>query len=155
MTENQLITICIKIPFMRRSSPSPSVLLLSSVAAVTPAPCRSLYCASKSASLLLYESLAIEHPDISFTCILPGTIEGDFRRSAVDLDLSKEGDRDVGQANKDGLRRDKVAARCIEAIDRQERSVFMAGFYRLVPTLYHIICPNFVEWAARRKYKYP
>ena len=140
---------------MSRSSPSPSVLLLSSVAAVTPAPRRSLYCASKSASLLLYESLAIEHPDITFTCVLPGTIEGDFRRSAVDLDLTNDVDRDIGHKNTDGLKRAKVAARCIEAIDRQERSVYMAGFYRLVPMLYHIICPSFIEWAARKKYKYP
>ncbi|KAJ2988902.1 hypothetical protein NUW58_g3739 [Xylaria curta] len=35
-----------------------------------------LYAATKAASLLLYQSLAIEHPEIAFTCVLPATIEG-------------------------------------------------------------------------------
>ena len=40
-------------------------MLVSSAAAIIPAPTRSLYCASKAASLILYQSLAIEHPKIS------------------------------------------------------------------------------------------
>ena len=91
---------------MTRTSPSPAVLLLSSVASVIPAPTRALYAASKGASLLLYQSLAIEHPDVAFTFILPGTIEGDFRKSAVDGGPPREAD-----PNRHGLRREVVAQR--------------------------------------------
>ncbi|KAG6373195.1 hypothetical protein JVT61DRAFT_6815 [Boletus reticuloceps] len=55
------------IPLLSYTSTSPSVLLLSSVAAVIPPPTRSLYSATKSASLLLYQALSIEHPSINFT----------------------------------------------------------------------------------------
>lgn len=76
---------------------------MSSVAAVIPAPTRTLYAASKSSSLILFKALSIEHPQIRFTTVLPATvspfpiiparlnhthlnnkIEGDFRASAVD-----------------------------------------------------------------------
>ncbi|KAI5123733.1 hypothetical protein M0805_000326 [Coniferiporia weirii] len=137
------------IPFLSRTSPSPSALLLSSLAAVAPAPTRALYGATKSASLLLYESLAIEHPDITFTVVLPATIEGDFRRSAVDGGVAREAD-----PNKHGLRREVVAQRCIRAIDDEERTVFMAGFYRTVPALYYLLSPRLIERAASRKYRY-
>jgi hypothetical protein len=33
---------------------------------------------------MLFRVLAIEHPGISFSYICPGTIEGNFRASAVD-----------------------------------------------------------------------
>jgi hypothetical protein len=33
---------------------------------------------------MLFRALAIEHPSISFNFICPGTIEGNFRASAVD-----------------------------------------------------------------------
>jgi len=33
---------------------------------------------------MLFRALAIEHPSITFSLICPGTIEGNFRASAVD-----------------------------------------------------------------------
>jgi NAD(P)-dependent dehydrogenase (short-subunit alcohol dehydrogenase family) len=73
-----------QIPQLLRTSPSPSLHIISSVAALIPAPTRSLYCASKASSLMLFRALAIENPGISFSYICPGTIEGNFRASAVD-----------------------------------------------------------------------
>lgn len=137
---------------MSRTSPSPSILLISTLAAVAPAPTRALYGATKSASLVLYQSLAIEHPDITFTCVLPSTIEGDFRKSAVDAGPTRESD-----PNKHGLKRDWVAQRCMEAVDAQERTVFMANFYRIVPMLVYTIDSwgrGIVERAARKKYSF-
>lgn len=137
---------------MSRTSTSPSILLISSLAALAPAPTRGLYGATKSASLLLYQSLAIEHPDITFTCIIPSTIEGDFRKSAVDAGPVRE-----LNPNKHGLKRDWVAQRCIDAVDAQERTVFMANFYRLVPMLVYTIDSwgrRIVERSARKKYNF-
>ncbi|KAL5518704.1 hypothetical protein ACEPAH_387 [Sanghuangporus vaninii] len=138
------------IPLLERTSPSPSVLLLSSLAAVTPAPTRALYGSTKSASLILYQSLAIEHPLIHFSFVLPSTIEGNFRASAVDAGPVREAD-----PNRRGLKREDVAQRCILAVDRGERDVFMHAFNRVVPMLYYTVCPGVVEWFARKKYRYP
>ncbi|KLO20018.1 NAD-P-binding protein [Schizopora paradoxa] len=136
------------IPFMTRTSPSPSILQLSSVAAVVPPPTRALYGSSKSASLMLYQALAIEHPEIAFTNILPGTIEGDFRASAVDGGPVREAD-----PNKHGLKKEFVARRCIDAVDARERTVFMGNQYRWAHLMYWI-WPSVIERVARKKYNF-
>ncbi|TRM62430.1 hypothetical protein BD626DRAFT_499204 [Schizophyllum amplum] len=136
------------IPLLSRTSKSPSVLLISSLASVIPAPTRSIYASTKGASLLLYQSLAIEHPDISFSHILPSTVEGDFRASAVDAGPVRE-----ANPNKKGLKRQYVADRCIRAVDRQQGAVFLPGTMRLGHLLYWL-WPSFVERQARKKYKY-
>lgn len=143
-----------QIPLLSYTSCSPSVLLLSTVAAVIPAPTRSLYAATKSASLLLYQALSIEHPSIAFTFFLPGTIEGSFRASAVDnppgasSPLIHESDPD-----KHGLKCEFVADRCIRAIDAGEKTVFTPLYFRPGHLLYWL-WPAFVEWRARVKYNF-
>ncbi|KAK6073833.1 short-chain dehydrogenase reductase sdr [Seiridium cupressi] len=101
-----LVSVLTFIPMLTRTSSSPSILLVSSVAAIIPAPTRALYAATKASSLLLFQSLAIEHPKIAFTFILPATIEGNFRASAVDAGPVREAD-----PNKHGLKIDYVAHR--------------------------------------------
>jgi short-subunit dehydrogenase len=131
-----------------RTSKSPSILLVSSLAAVIPAPTRSLYASTKSASLLLYQSLAIEHPHISFPLIIPSTVEGDFRASAVDGGPVRE-----SNPNKTGLKTLAVAQRCIQAVDAKDKAVFMPGYMRFAHILYWLF-PRFIEWRARVKYQY-
>lgn len=130
------------------------MLLLSTVAAVIPAPTRSLYAATKSASLLLYQALSIEHSSINFTFFLPGTIEGAFRASAVDnppgisSPVIHEAD-----PNKHGLKRELIADRCIRAIDTGEKVVFTPLYFKAGHLLYWML-PAFVEWRARIKYNF-
>lgn len=119
------------------------------MAGVIPAPTRSLYAASKGASLLLYQSLAIEHPGIRFTYILPATVEGDFRASAVDSGPVRE-----SSPNKHGLKREYVARRCIAGIDAGQRLVFLPYLYGRVGHLLYWTVPSIVEYFASRKYKY-
>jgi short-subunit dehydrogenase len=90
------------------------------VASLIPAPTRSIYASTKSASLLLYQALAIEHPSIAFTLFLPGTIEGDFRSGAVDGGKVVEID-----PQKIGLKRDAVANRIVKSVDWGEKDVWM------------------------------
>lgn len=118
------------------------------MAAVIPAPTRSLYASTKGASLLLYQSLAIEHPEIHFTFILPGTVEGSFRASAVDGGLPREADPQTT-----GLKLVDVAQRCVRAIDHQEKTVFMTEIYRVGHLMYWL-WPSFVEGKARKKYQF-
>ncbi|KAG9223501.1 hypothetical protein CCMSSC00406_0006993 [Pleurotus cornucopiae] len=134
------------IPLLTRTSPSPSILLVSSLAAVIPAPSRTLYASTKAASLVLYQALSIEHPSIRFSAILPYTVEGDFRASAVDAGPVREAD-----PSKHGLKREVVARRCVQAVDAGEKAVFLPAFYRAGLFLYWIF-PAFVEWRARKKY---
>ncbi|KAG1741818.1 uncharacterized protein EDB91DRAFT_1129532 [Suillus paluster] len=141
------------IPLLTTCSTSPSVLLLSSVAAIIPAPTRTLYASTKSASLVLFQALAIEHPRISFVCFLPGTIEGDFRASAVDTPPNSSPIIHEADPNKHGLRREAVARRCIQAIDRKEKIVIMPQYMRVGHILYWI-WPAPVEWRARVKYNF-
>ncbi|KAJ8473723.1 hypothetical protein ONZ45_g16193 [Pleurotus djamor] len=136
------------IPMLTRTSLSPSILLISSLASVVPAPTRTIYASTKAASLVLYQALSIEHPQIAFSAIMPYTVEGDFRASAVDAGPVREAD-----PSKHGLKREAVAARCIEAIDRGEKTVFQPAFYRAGFFLYWI-WPAFVEWRARKKYNF-
>ncbi|KAF9463107.1 hypothetical protein BDZ94DRAFT_1218598 [Collybia nuda] len=136
------------IPLLTATSQSPSILLISSLAALIPAPTRTLYASTKAASLMLYQALSIEHPAIAFSFCTPSTVEGDFRASAVDKGPVRELD-----PNKFGLKREDVAGRCIEAVDTAERTVFMPGTMRLAHLVYWI-CPSFVEWRARKKYNF-
>ncbi|KAI2642259.1 short chain dehydrogenase [Xylaria nigripes] len=139
------------LPMMKRTSESPAMLLVSSVAAIVPAPTRALYAATKAASLLFFQSLAIEHPDVAFTCALPATIEGNFRSSAVDVDPRQTMD----EVNKKGLKLDYVAGRCVDAVDQGLRGnvVIPAIPYAIAHHLYYI-WPSFIEGKARKKYNF-
>ncbi|KAG5649491.1 hypothetical protein H0H81_003486 [Sphagnurus paluster] len=136
------------IPLLTSTSVSPSILLVSSLAAVIPAPTRTIYASTKVASLLLYQALSIEHPSVNFTMFMPSTVEGDFRASAVDAGPVREAD-----PNKHGLKREDVARRCVEAVDTYEKTVFMPRVMRLGHLLYWL-WPTFVEWRARKKYNF-
>lgn len=135
---------------LTRTSKSPSILLVSSVAAIIPAPTRTLYCSTKAASLLLYQALAIEHRDIAFTFIVPSTIEGNFRASAVDSGPTREKD-----PNKHGLKTDYVAKRCVQAVDQGVTgTVYLPWVWRLAHWLY-LTWPSVIERGAARKYNFP
>ncbi|KAG8817184.1 hypothetical protein FRC17_011333 [Serendipita sp. 399] len=132
------------IPQLQSTSSHPAILLISSLAALVPAPTRALYAGSKASSLMLFRSLAIEHPKIQFSYICPGTIEGNFRASAVD-------GGDVREVLKGALKADDVAKRCISMVDRSERLViipwkYVAGF------VLSWLFPRFVDKKAREKY---
>ncbi|KAH9487391.1 11-beta-hydroxysteroid dehydrogenase-like 4A [Psilocybe cubensis] len=147
-----LIAAVTLIPTLSRTSKAPAILLLNSVAAIIPAPTRTLYASTKAASLLLYQALSIEHPNIAFTHFLPATIEGDFRASAVDSGPVRELD-----PNKHGLKREKVAKRAIEAVDMGEKNVIMPFIpYHFAHFLYWMMGPSgsVVESMARKKYNY-
>lgn len=137
-----------QIPMLQRTSAAPAILLVSSLAAVVGAPTRALYAATKASSLLLYQSLAIEHPRIAFSFVLPSTIEGDFRASAVDAGPVREDD-----PNKTGLKIADVAARCVDAVDRRVTgNTFLPRWpYFLAPLIY-TLWPSYVEKQARKKY---
>ncbi|KAJ7473954.1 hypothetical protein FB451DRAFT_1558246 [Mycena latifolia] len=136
------------IPLLQATSPQPSILLINTLASAIPAPTRTIYASTKAASLHLYQALAIEHPAIAFTHLLPSTVEGDFRASAVDGGTVREAD-----PNKTGLKRTDVARRCIRAIEHGEKNVFMPWAMGPAHLLYWL-WPRLLEWRARAKYNF-
>ncbi|KIJ32092.1 hypothetical protein M422DRAFT_53094 [Sphaerobolus stellatus SS14] len=141
-----LLSLAAFIPLLENSSSRPATLLVSSVAAVIPAPTRTLYAASKAASLVLFQSLSIEHPEVKFTAVLPATVEGDFRASAVDGGLVRENLTKC-------LKREHVAQACIDAVDAGTRTVWLPLLYRIFHFLYWIT-PDAVDQGARKKYNF-
>lgn len=138
-----------QLPLLQSNSPAPAILLISSLGAVVPAPTRSIYASTKSASLVLYECLAIEHPAVAFSFAILATVQGDFRASAVDAGPVRESD-----PNRHGLLPEDVAQRCVRAVDTGEKFFWMPYLYsRLGHALYWIV-PSFVEWRAGVKYKF-
>lgn len=133
---------------LSNTSKAPSIILINSLASVIPAPTRTLYASSKASSLVLYQALAIEHPNINFTFFMPSTIEGDFRASAVDSGPVREMD-----PNKHGLKREDVAQRCLDAVDNGGKVVFMPVLMKYAHLLYWI-WPSFVEGKAKKKYNF-
>ncbi|KAK0195171.1 hypothetical protein F5146DRAFT_1024459 [Armillaria mellea] len=136
------------IPLLTRTSKAPSILQISSLGAVVPAATRALYGSTKAASLVLYQALASEHPSISFSFVLPATVEGSFRASAVDQGIVREAD-----PNKGGLKLSHVARRCITAVDNAEKIVFMPGWMRIAHWLYWLR-PALIEPMTRAKYHF-
>lgn len=134
---------------LTRTSSSPAILLVSSAAAIIPAPTRALYASSKAASLLLYQALAIEHRNIAFSFILPSTIEGNFRASAVDAGPVREAD-----PNKTGLKTEYVAQRCIDAVDRRVRGNIVIPWFYIIGHIMYYFWPSRIERAAAKKYNF-
>ncbi|THH26737.1 hypothetical protein EUX98_g7452 [Antrodiella citrinella] len=131
------------------SSSSPSMLLVSSLAAVVPAPTRSVYAATKGAALLLYQSIAMEHPAITFSFVMPSTVEGTFRSNAIDRGDGPDVHRET--RNK-GLKQDAVAERCIQAVDAGEKHVFMPAIFCRTGHWLYWWMPWVTEAYARKLY---
>ncbi|KAI1340253.1 short-chain dehydrogenase [Xylariaceae sp. FL0016] len=160
-----LVAAATFIPMLQQSSERPAVLLVSSVAAVVPAPTRALYAATKAAGLLLFQSLAIEHPRISFANVLPATMEGNFRAGAVDRDyggsdMEHKGEEGMGLQteevyNTKGLKLEAVAKTCMDVVDRGTRGNVIVPWlpYRIAHVLYWV-WPSFIEGKARKKYNF-
>ncbi|OCH95456.1 NAD-P-binding protein [Obba rivulosa] len=144
-----IVTAVTFIPLLQSRSASPAVLLVSSLAAVVPAPTRTLYNATKAASLILYQALAIEHPTVAFSNIIPGTVEGNFRASAVDGGSVRELD-----PNKHGLKIPAVAKRCVQMVDAGEKNVFMPVAFGRVAHFFYWLMPTAVEQRAAKKYNF-
>jgi short-subunit dehydrogenase len=136
------------IPLLTNTSQHPAILLVSSLGAVVPAPTRAIYGSTKAASLMLYQSLAIEHPSVKFSFVIPTTVEGDFRASAVDAGEVRKAD-----PNKHGLKQDDVARRCIKAVDVGDKAVFMPSVNKLAPLLFWV-WPAVVERKAKKIYNF-
>ncbi|KAI0694295.1 hypothetical protein C8T65DRAFT_744410 [Cerioporus squamosus] len=132
------------------SSMAPSIVLMASLAAVLPAPTLSLYNGSKAAALAFYHSLAIEHPWITFTSVLPSTVRGEQF-----FDNAADGGKVRGQDPESyGLSHEEVVRGVLDAVDRGQTTVWMPSRGRTAFFLYWLF-PGFITKVARKRYGYP
>lgn len=173
------VALAALVPILQTTSQRPAVVVLSSVAALVPAPTRALYGAAKAAQLVLVEGVALEaerqaqEPGrslVRFATVLPGTIATSFRASAVDLapgetpalatkdaswDAGSTGTSPTSRSTKsDILTPDQVANAMVWAVDQESRGrIAMPSKYawalRIQP-----FAPDFLGRKAHAKYGY-
>ena len=114
-----LLSYATFLPLLSAHSVQPTVILLSTVAAVLPTPTRTLYSASKGASHALLASLALESDllglGVEFIEILAGSVNTSLRTRAVDASTAKGVNAEP--PSKYSLEPAAVAASVIEAVD--------------------------------------
>lgn len=119
-----LLSYATFLPLLSAHSVQPTVVLLSTVAAVLPTPTRTLYSGSKGASHALLASLALESDilglGVQFVEILAGSVNTSLRTRAVDASTAK--DANAEPPSKYSLEPAAVAASVIEAVDRAPAS---------------------------------
>lgn len=106
------------LPFLSSSSAHPTIVLLSTVAAVLPTPTRTLYSASKGATHSLLASLALESDilglGVEFIEVLAGSVNTSLRTRAVDASSSGPTEPE----SKWSLAPSTVAAKVIKTVDK-------------------------------------
>ncbi|KAH7104738.1 NAD(P)-binding protein [Auriculariales sp. MPI-PUGE-AT-0066] len=139
-------TLLTFLPMLSTTSKRPVVLLVGSTASLIPAPTRTVYAATKSASLSLFRGLSIEHPEVKFCSVLPGTIEGNFRSSAVDGGAVRE-------SLETALTRESVASAVVRAVDNEIRTTVLPTEH-LLAFILTFIWPSYVDRIAGKKYNF-
>lgn len=118
------------LPLLSAYSPQPTVVYLSTVAAVLPTPTRTLYSGSKGASHALLASLALESDilglGVEFIEILAGSVNTSLRTRAVDAKGAN-----VEPPSKYSLEPAAVATSVIEAVDQGPASSGKVEMLRL------------------------
>ncbi|PWN50483.1 NAD(P)-binding protein [Violaceomyces palustris] len=173
LTSTALILTAL-IPTLQTTSPYPSVALMSSVAALLPAPTRSIYASTKSSQLSLFRSVAIEcsaHSDspnvgdqqqspkrsnLKFLSVCPGTISTSFRESAVDGGDPGQplSDSNVSVESGKALTPAYVAEKTILAVDRHEEGIIVLPRLYQLATWLEKIFPSYIHNKAKKKYNY-
>lgn len=137
------------IPLLQLTSAAPSIVLLSSVAALVPPPTRALYAASKAAQLQLFQAVKVEtdaqaefpgsskRQKVKFLAMAPATIRTAFRMGAIDgapdPDGAPDSSWDKSKGKSDILEPEEVAYASIKGADRMEDGIrTMPAKYRAV-----------------------
>jgi short-subunit dehydrogenase len=134
-----------------RDSREGRVIAVSSIAGVFGAPTRTLYCATKAALNGFMESLRIEwkRHNISIINILPGSVDTEIRKAALDASLMAKGE--IKAPSTSNLNPKDCAKKIMEASNSKERSTFMPSYYgpaQLIKYFY----PDWVDSLAAKKY---
>ncbi|KAI4343588.1 hypothetical protein L6164_010922 [Bauhinia variegata] len=142
------------LPHLRRSKGK--IVEMSSADSWLPAPRRNIYCASKAALVILYETLRVEvGPDVDITIVTPGHIESEMTKGKF---LMPEGKLEVDQDLRDVeisatpvVSVSECAKSIINGVLRGDRYVTVPSWFRMTYAL-KVLCPELVEWTLRFLY---
>lgn len=143
------------------------IIAISSVAAVAPIPFQGFYSASKSAIMLLMQSLSMEMKpyNVKCTCILPGDVKTDFTASRKYTQASEMPSSAYTEAMRTAVQtmekdeqngmKPKVIAKAIAKVLRQENPkpvVVPHITYKLLYLLIKLVPTRFKIWVISKLY---
>ena len=143
------------------------IIAISSVAAVAPIPFQGFYSASKSAIMLLIQSLSMEMKpyNVKCTCILPGDVKTDFTASRKYTQASEMPSSAYTEAMRTAVQtmekdeqngmKPKVIAKAIAKVLRQENPkpvVVPHITYKLLYLLIKLVPTRFKIWVISKLY---
>ena len=143
------------------------IIAISSVAAVAPIPFQGFYSASKSAIMLLMQSLSMEMKpyNVKCTCILPGDVKTDFTASRKYTQASEMPSSAYTEAMRTAVQtmekdeqngmKPKVIAKAIHKVLRQENPkpvVVPHITYKLLYLLIKLVPTRFKIWVISKLY---
>ncbi|KAF7731021.1 hypothetical protein EC973_001067 [Apophysomyces ossiformis] len=140
------------LPLLIETSKMPNFIVISSMAGKVGAPTRALYAGSKHALHGFFDSLRVEiqHYGVHVGLVCPGSVATDLRHSAVDTSLGSG----AIAGSRASLSARAVANRIISASDQREREVYIPAWFGYAAVYAKLFASSWVDWAARRKYKF-
>ena len=111
--------------------------ITTSISGLFGFPLRSSYCAAKHALFGFYESLELEYDNIHVTFLIPGRVNTQISKSALNGDGTSHAKMDAGQAK--GLDVDRCGAIAVRAIQRQKHRKLI-GRSELLMVYIHKYC---------------
>jgi len=109
-------------------------------------PYRSAYSSSKHAIHGFFESLLAENSknNIKVSILIPGRVQTNISRFALEKDGSEHGKMDAGQAN--GITAEKAAKQIFAGLKREKKEIWVGGkelqmlnIRRFIPSLYYYL----------------
>ncbi|KAL7751359.1 hypothetical protein RI367_003219 [Sorochytrium milnesiophthora] len=131
-----------------------SLVVVSSMAGLLPAPTRALYCASKYALHGFFDSVQIEERrhNVFISLVCPGTVATDLRGAALDKDLWRPG---MPQGTSKGAVTALQVAELVQRTsdERRHHRVLIPRWYSVMVAL-RTVAPSLVDYLAAKKYGY-
>lgn len=112
-------------------------------------PYRSAYSSSKHAIHGFFESLLAENSkyNIKVSILIPGRVQTNISKFALEKDGSEHGQMDAGQAN--GITAEKAATMIMAGLKREKKEIWvgasemqMVNIRRFLPRLYYYLAPR-------------
>lgn len=128
-----------------------SIVVVSSIAGVIPAPNRSAYCAAKHALHGFFGSLLAEewHHGIRITLACPAPVRTAIAENALIGDGSPFSQSDPLQER--GVSAAECARRVLDACERERKEVFIGGAMRHLPLLHRLLPGAYARLVRHRR----
>lgn len=129
------------------AAPHVQIAVTSSISGLFGFPLRSSYAAAKHAMFGYYESLELEYPNIGVTFLIPGRINTQISKSALEADGTPHAQMDPGQAK--GMDVDRCGAIAVRAIRRRKHRKLIGGSELLMVYIHKWCLPLYYKLSRK------